>query len=332
MKKSIIISAIVILVMAVVGGLIYYNQFLPKPLEKVKYGFSPFPGTLPYLVAKDEGFFKEEGIDVEIVYEDYLKVNEDVATGAVDFHSQYVLIDVVYAVSKGEDLAIVMATDYSNGVDAIVAKKEIQTVSDLKGKKIGVDKGTLSEYLLADALKKSNLELSDVIEVGLSSLDAADAFIRGEVDAAVSWEPDVNKAVVEGNGWRLYTSADSPGLIVDCLVFRSEFVTKYPEKVLAVVRGYMKAMDFIAENPNQAYAIGAKYSGITASEFEIQYPGLKQVGLEDNQHLMTYGTGIASLHGLINEAYDFLEERGFVEQAVDSTEIIHPQFIRALTE
>lgn len=331
-KTALIITTFVLLAILTAGGF-FYQRSQPKFLEKVTYGFIAFPGTLPYLVAKDQGFFQEEGVDVEIVDDtDYVKMNEDVATGAVDFQSQYVLIDVVDAVSRGKKLSIVMATDYSDGADAIVAKKEIRTVADLKGKKIGVAKGTLSQYLLSDALKKSSLSLSDVIEVDLTSADAVSAFISGDVDAAVSWEPDVTKAVTDGGGWRLYTSAESPGLIIDCLVFRSEFVRKYPKKVTGVIRGYMKGMNFISANPEKSYEIGAAYMKVSAAEFRKQMKGVKLMTKDDNLNLMKYGPGFASLHGSINRAYQFLNGIGTITNPVDSTQIIDPGFVRELNK
>ena len=328
-------AVVLIITATVIAGVMGYRARTQNTantsLPIVKYGFIPFPGTFPYLVAIDKGFFKEEGVDVQIVDEvDYLKMNEDVAMGVVDFQSQYVLIDVVDAVSRGKDLKVVMATDYSNGADAIVAKKTIETVVDLKGKKVGVANGTLSQYLLSDALRKNNLSLSDVIQVDLNSLDAALAFTKGEVDAAVSWEPDVTKAVNEGNGWRLYTSVESPGLIIDCLVFRSEFVKLYPERVAGVVRGYMKAMDFIASNPDASYGIGAKYSKVTVPEFAEQLKGVKLMTRTDNVGLMYYKSSIDSLHGSVNQAYLFLKTLGLVSNPVDSTTIIDPNFIRNL--
>lgn len=330
-------AVVLIITATVVAGVMGYRARTQNTthtaLPIVKYGFIPFPGTFPYLVAIDKGFFQEEGVDVVIVdEEDYTKMNEKVATGAIDFQSQYVLIDVVDAVSRGKDLKVVMATDFSNGADAIVAKKTIETVVDLKGKKVGVASGTLSQYLLSDALKKFKLTLADVTQVDLSSLDAASAFIAGEVDAAVSWEPDVSKAVNEGNGVRLYTSVESPGLIIDTLAFRSEFVKLYPERVAGVVRGYMKAMDFIAKNPDAAYEIGANYSKISPAEFSEQLKGVKLMTKDDNASLMVYKSSIDSLHGAVNQANQFLKDIGVTTATVDSTQIIDPTFIRGLNK
>jgi len=329
-KKTALILIAVILISVIGGGIYIYQQTQPKQLGEITYGWNAWPGNLPYIIAYEQGFFKEQGLDVKFVKETgYGAMLNNFISGQTDF-SGIALIDVAEKVSKGNNLKVILAHDYSNGADGIVAKKEIKSISELKAKKVAIEIGTLGEYLLYDALKKYKLTLADITEINLSAQDAAQAFIRGEVDAAVTYEPDFSQAVNQGSGWRLYTSTDSPGLIIDVLAFKSDFVAQNPLKVAAVTRAYFKAMDFISANPEAAYEIGAKYFEITPSEFKDQLSGLKLLNLDDNLNLMAYGNGSDSLHGLIHQAYNFLKEKGIVLTPVDSTEIVEPKFIREL--
>jgi len=205
MKKTITILTFVLLTILAAGGIFFYGQSQPKSLGKITLGWNTWPGNLPYLVAYEQGFFKEQGLEMEMIAEEsYLKKVDDLISGKIDFSGDMALVDVVEKASKGGKLNVVLATDYSNGADGIVAKKEIKNISEFKGKKVAAEVGTLGEYLLYDALKKNNLELSDVQEVNLSAQEAAQAFIRGEVDAAVTYEPDYSQAVEKGAGWRIY--------------------------------------------------------------------------------------------------------------------------------
>lgn len=331
MKK--IIFLLIITAAIILGGFFVWRQFQPKSLGKITMGWNTWPGNLPYFVAFDKGFFKDEGLEVKMVAEEsYSKKVDDLMANKIDFSGDMVLIDIVEKASKGKKLKVVLVTDYSSGADGIVAKKEIKNISELKGKKVAVEMGTLGEYLLYDALKKNNLKLADVQETNMTAQEAAQAFIRGEVDAAVTYEPDYSQAVEKSNGWRIYTSADSPGLIIDILTFGRDFVVKNPAKVSAVVRAYFKAIDFIADSSDKAYEIGAKYFKITPSEFKEQYAGVKQVRLTDNLNFMAYGSGSDSLHGLTQQAYNFLLLKGTIKNKIDSTEIIDPSFIRGLTQ
>jgi hypothetical protein len=92
----------------------------------------------------------------------------------------------------------------------------------------------------------------------------------------------------------------------------------------------MKAMDFIASNPDASNEIGAKYSKVTASEFSEQMKGVKLMNKTDNVGLMYYKSGIDSLHGSVNQAYLFLKTLGLTSKPVDSTSIIDSNFIRNL--
>jgi len=330
MKKSIIISTIVLIVAIAVGGYYWYKTNTPKNLGEIIWGLNVWPGNLPNLVAYDQGIYKKNGLDVKMIQEpDYGTLVTDFISGKINF-ADLALIDVVVKADDGEKIKIVLAADYSNGADGIVAKKEIRNIKELKGKKVAVEKDTLSEHLLYDALRKNELSLSDIVEVNLSAPKAAQAFIRGEVDAAATWEPDYTQAVEEGNGWRIYTSADSPGLIIDSLVFKSDYIKNNPEKVAAVVKSYFEGVDFIVANPEKAYEIGAKYSDITAEEFKIQYAGIKQMNKDDNTNAFFYRTTVDSLHGAIIQANKFLLEKRTIKTEVDSTEILDVSFVKGL--
>jgi NitT/TauT family transport system substrate-binding protein len=330
-KKIVISLVIVLLTTIVVGGIIFYKKSQVKSLGSITYGYNMWPGVLPYLVAYDKGFFKENGLDVNLVeVSTYTEEIDNFLSGKVDFLGDFALIDVIKNVSKGEKIKVILATDYSNGADGIVAKSGINLIQDLKGKKVAVEKETLGEYLLYDALKKNNLSLDDIVEVNLSAQESASAFIRGEVEAAVSYEPDLSRSLSKGGGSKIYTSVDSPGLIIDTLVFRPDFITANPLKVSAVVLAYFKAVDYISNNKDESYLIGSKYFGITPMELEEQYSGIKQVSFTENTSLVSFGDNNSSLHGLIKKAHEFLKEKGVTTGSVDSTEIVDAKFIRSL--
>ncbi|MEI7718877.1 MAG: ABC transporter substrate-binding protein [archaeon] len=335
LNKKVLISVVIICVFIIfiILGFFYFKQPETKSIGEITYGYQNWPGVLPYLIAYDQGFFNEKGLKVNLVKEEsYVKEIENLTLGKTDFVGDIALIDVVKEVSHGNNLKVVLATDYSNRADGIVARKDIDMVSKLKGKRVAVEEGTLGEYLLYDALKKNNLSLSDLKIVNLSAQEGAQAFIRGEVDAAVTYEPDLSQAVAGGNGLRPYTSLSSPGLIIDVLAFRPDFVAKNPDKVSAVVSAYIKAMDFFNANPEKSYIIGANYFGITPAEFKDQLAGIKLMNKEDNNLAMSYKTSVESLHGAVIQANEFLKNKGTIKDNVDSIEIIDPKFIRELNK
>ena len=89
------------------------------------------------------------------------------------------------------DPVVVFQSDWSRGGDAIVARRGINTVNDLKGKKVAVAEMTPSHSFLLWMLEAANLKATDVdIIKQASAIDAAQVFKSGQVDAAVVWSPD----------------------------------------------------------------------------------------------------------------------------------------------
>ena len=324
-----IVGIAFVAVFAVAGGFFSYERLRPRPQTVVFMGYQTWPGVLPYLVAKDQGFFSRNGLDVRSrKIDSYVEEMADLSSGSIDFAGDIVLLDVVERASRGEPWTVVLATDYSNGADGIVAGKDVVSPQGLAGKTVAVEQNTMGAYLLYDALRKNGLGLADVNMVNLTAIEAADAFVRKEVNAAVTYEPDLSRAARDGDGRVVFSSADSPGLIVDVLAFTNGFPEQNPETVRAVIRSYFEAIDFIAKDPDRAYEIGAAYLGVTPEELRAQMVGIRQLGRLDNAALMTYGVGPKSLHGLYQDAYDYLSGIGIAGAHSDSTAVIDPQYFR----
>ncbi|MFA6322796.1 MAG: aliphatic sulfonate ABC transporter substrate-binding protein [Candidatus Buchananbacteria bacterium] len=333
MKKIIILLLLIFLAAMAAGGYFLHKYSATKSLGKINFGYEAWIGVMPYVVAYEKGFFDEQGLEVELIYEEsYDQEIAHLLSGRVDFIGDFALVDVVRSVSEGNDLKVVLATDYSNGGDGIAARKNLKEIKDLRGKKVAVEKDTLSEYLLYDALKKNGLSLADVSEINLSAPEAAQAFIDGKVDAAVTYEPDFTKAIEQGGGWRLYTSAQSLGLITDALTFRADYVENNPEKVIAVIKAYIKAIDFVRAQPEEAYRISAKYFNLTPTDLKKQIAGIKFLTKADNLEAFNYQTSLDSLHGAIMRANSYLLESKTIKNKIDSTDILMPRFIRDIED
>lgn len=306
------------------------NEPRAKDLEKITVGWNNWPGLLPILVAKEKGIFEEQGLQVDLSFKDsYLSMVDDLATGKIDLTASMAFLDVM---TFDGDLQIVGVTDYSNGADGIVAKKEIIDLKTLVGKTIAVEKGTLGEYLLLSALDKVGLTLNDVIIKNMSAEQSAQAFISGQVDVAVAYEPDFSLAVKEGNGWKIFTSADELGMIIDAVVVKKEFAENNSEKIKSFLKAQFKATQFIASNPKEAYAIGAKYFKISPAEFEQQMLGIKLLDQRDNVTAFTFAAGYESLFGNARYINLFLKRLNKIKQDIDVTKMINQTFIRQINQ
>ena len=114
-------------------------------------GYSDWPGWVAWQVAIDKGWLKEAGLDINFNWFDYSASMDAFAAGKID--GDFVTNgDALVTGAGGARNLMIMATDYSNGNDMIVARPGIKTLKDLKGKKIGIETGLVDHLLLLDGL------------------------------------------------------------------------------------------------------------------------------------------------------------------------------------
>ncbi len=137
---------------------------------------------------------------------------------------------------------VVFQADWSRGGDAIVTRRGIRSVADLKGKKIAVGELSPSHTFLIWLLDAGNLKTSDVEIIKLASaIDAAAAFKAGEVDAAVVWSPDDQDCVESVPGSRILQNSKSAShIIADVFYAKENYINSNKRKLQQLYEGWMK--------------------------------------------------------------------------------------------
>jgi len=183
----------------------------------LKIAYSDWPGWVAWEVAIQKGWFKEAGVNVEFKWFDYVPSMDAFTANKVDAVAVTNGDALVTGNGGGKSVCIV-ANDYSDGNDMIVAKPGIKSMTDLKGKKIGVEVGFVDHLLLLNALKANKMTEKDVKIVNVKTDDTPNALKSGTVDAIGAWQPNSGAALKELPGSTpIYTSADVKGLIYDHL-------------------------------------------------------------------------------------------------------------------
>ncbi len=115
-----------------------YESVIAAEKKPIKIGYDLWLGYAVLVLAEEKGYFADEGLNIKTIkYSDYLKGWDDFANNDIDGHFG-VFTDTIVKYSEGLDIKSVFFTDAPYGQDVVVAKKEIQTVADLKDKKISV--------------------------------------------------------------------------------------------------------------------------------------------------------------------------------------------------
>lgn len=283
----------------------------------------PWIGYGPWYIAREKGFFTDRGLEVELVeFTTDQDLNAGLAAGRFDganiaTHTSAILrqADV--------DVKAVLLMDASFEADAIIAGPGIETVADLKGKRVAFEEGTTSDILLTYALMQNGMTKEDIEPVPMPAADAGAAAIAGQVDASVTYEPYISAALAQGSDYRIIFSAEEkPGLISDVLVFPANVLAERPEEVKAALLAWQDAYDFLQENPDEGQQIIADAVGSDLEEFKTAWQGVKLYSLPENKEMF---------QGEIQEAYQQIGEvlvaSGGVEAVPDPAEVFDASYL-----
>lgn len=242
---------------SIVLGLTIAGSVAAEPL---KLGVSTWIGWGPLYIAKEKGFFDEEGVEVEFVAPDEQEPFAELAAGSIDGLGTTVDAMLNY-LSEEQAYRYLFAADDSRGGDGVVADKDIQTIADLKGKTVAYEKGIVSEFYLGVLLKEAGLSLGDVEAMDMPWNDAGAAFAEGRANAAVTGEPWLTKGKQSAHGHLLVDSSSSPGLIVDVLLTTPEKLAARMDDFKGLYRAWVKAVEWQRANEKEADDIMARGLG-----------------------------------------------------------------------
>lgn len=288
--------------------------------EKISVAHSTWIGYGALYIAKEKGFFEKAGLDVDL---QIIEASSDAIAamqgGQINIVASTMDNFALFS-GNGADLKVLTALDESAGGDGIVAKKEIATVADLKGKSVGVQKGSVSQFLLAQALNKAGLTLEDVQIIDMKSGDAGAAFVAGSVDAAVTWQPWLSKAAATDFGKILADTSSMPGLIVDALAAKSDYADEHKTEMKAFVGAYFEGIAFMGKNPAEAHEIIARNLKMSTETLEGT---LKDVRFFSKQDNVAFFSGDRSpAFALVSQAGEFYQKIGVLRTTPDAAKVV----------
>jgi NitT/TauT family transport system substrate-binding protein len=245
-------------------------------LTKIKVGFVPVTVFAPIYVAKDLGYYAEEGLDVDL--EPFPGGADPVVlTASNELDAAFVGVGPAFWNGAAQGLPIkIIAPGHAEGdpvaTPLMISKKScedgtITSVADLKGKKVSVNARGATEYWLNAALQTGGLTIDDVDLQVLPFPDAVAALQSGAVDAAMVGEPLATQAERDGIAIRLASSFDVQDIQPTAIIGNEKWLTDHPDQAEAFVTGYMRASKLLADGGLDDPAVQAiieKYTGVPA--------------------------------------------------------------------
>ncbi len=232
----------------------------------------------------------------------------------------------------------IIMQDWSRGGDGIVSLSTIKSVEDLKGHKVACTQFTPSHFLLLYLLAQSGLTPEDRATVEKNIIfttdapAAAAAFKAKQVDAAVTWEPDLSGAVTArgAEAHVLVSTQAATNIIADTLCARQDLIDKAPETVRDFVRGWLDGIEMIKNDPNPAYEVVAKALKLDTDTVSGMLSGLKLTPYADNAQFYGLTSSKAHYQTLFDTAFVIWRKKGLVTKTVDASGWADTRFLQAL--
>ncbi|PYM46986.1 MAG: taurine ABC transporter substrate-binding protein [Candidatus Rokuibacteriota bacterium] len=325
--RKLLSAALAVAAWGLVGGPVGSS---PAAAETIKIAHSTWVGYGPLYIARDRGFFKNHGVEVELtVMEDPKLRFTALRAGQINVIASTVDTALLY-LKKPDDFKYVAAIDDSNGGDGIVATRDIQSIKDLKGKKVAVNEGSVSQFYLNVLLAKAGLKESDLQTVNMTAADAGSAFVAKKVDAAVTWEPWLSRGKASEHGHLLTDSSKTPGLITDVFIVPKEFVATHKKELKGIVAAWNEAVAYQRAHPDEANQIMAKGVGGWLKDpkvFAETLTGIKFYGAEDNKNFFGTKANPGPLSQTVKEAIDVWSSHGKIQVKTTPSDLIDYEFV-----
>jgi len=291
-------------------------------------GYNQWIGLTGVFMARDKGFFKQAGLDVQM--KQFAGPADSVPpliSGQIDGSFTTADTPILLAKEATENaLSNVFIVDTSDGADGIVAQKGIASVSQLKGKTVAATKGQVNEFLLLKALQSSGMSDKDVTITNMDADTSGAAVLAGKIPAAVTWEPWLSKAASAG-GKVIFSSRETPDLILDVFTVSKKTLGAKPQDVRAFVAACAKGADYAKAHPAEAQAVAAKSFEIKAADAKDMLAKVKIYSTTDNRRLMGSVGAPGPAFKTASQIAGFFQAQKVIAQAPDVSALFTSEYL-----
>ncbi|MGC3992162.1 MAG: ABC transporter substrate-binding protein [Chthoniobacteraceae bacterium] len=264
-----------------------------------KLAYSDWPGYTVIEIAKQKGWFKDAGLDVELDWFDYGPSLDAYSANKVD-GVLCVPTDALVIGANGAKSKTIAITDYSEGNDRVIGAPGVDSIKDLKGKKVAVEVGLVDHLLLLQALKSNGLTQDDITLVNTPTNNIPQVLASGKVAAGCAWYPISGQALAQVAGSKpLYTSKEAPGLIYDVMIVNPASLAEHKDDWAKIAGIFYKCVDYLMDpkTHDDAVKIMAAKVGAKPEDYATNLPGTHFMTLAEAKTHLKKGDGLDSLYG-----------------------------------
>lgn len=281
-----------------------------------------------------EDEFEKLGLDVEFRFFDSgVAMNQAFASGALDI-AEMGFTNGVVALSRNLPVELFWIHDVIGETEALITRdKNIQSVEDLKGKKIATIFSSTSHLSLLKTLEKHHMSPKDVTLLNMETAEIVAAWKRGDLDAAYTWEPTLS--AIKDEGHVLVTSKDlaDEGLMTTNIgLVHQEFAKDHEDALLKFIECLDKAYKLRKNDFDKVVSDAATYLGIDTNLTETQLKGSQWISKEDlvSDRFMSH-----DFIDIFYETSQFWYDQGFIDKPLDKDAIrafVNTSYIEAVMD
>lgn len=297
----------------------------PVNEQPLRIGTNIWLGYEPLYLARGLGHYDHSSIKL-VEFISASEVIHALRSGSLE-GAALTLDESLTIMQDGFDLKVILVMDFSHGGDVLMAKPEITSLAQLRGKKVAIEYTAVGALLLDAALKQAKLEAKDIIIV-TCELDMHVA-CYADVDALVTFEP-VRTQLIKMGARILFDSSQIPGRIVDVLVVQASILNTHANSLRQLLAGYFKARDYLEVHPQDAAKRMSPRQQLDPSEILAAYAGLRLPSLAQN-HLLLNGDP-APLDKTAGQLTQLMLEKYVLSKSIKFNRLSQAQFLPELTE
>jgi len=298
------------------------SQISSQPsFETIKIAYKPTAHYLSVFVAKDQGFFQQEGLVPELIEFDTSNLAMDaLLSDQVDVARGGLLLQLKVESEKPGVLTTFLVNKQTteNFVDYLLVHKEsaINSFADLKGKKVGTAAGLIETTMIKNILKANGVAETDIQVIEMKPTLLPQALEAKQVDAVYIYEPEANIALERGFAKALAEHPSETYLLNPWIgggvYIKTSLIERNPQKAKKIMRAFKKAGQFIADHPDEA------------KEILLQYVPLK-VDKNKLHALPEFDVSDSAIRKAAQMHADFLLEKGVLQKRVDVDDLFYEQ-------
>lgn len=298
----------------------------PRHEAPLTIGTNTWTGYEPLYLARDLGL--HNGLPLRLVELGSTTQSMDaLRTGRLAM-AGLTLDEALTLAQEGVPLKVVWVVDISKGADALVVRPGVSGLSDLRGRKVGVEQTAVGAYMLHAALSKAGLRSTDITVVPLPLDEHLPAWREGQVDALVTFDP-VLQVLRSGGAQVVFDSSNIPGEIVDVLVAHQNALDCCTPRIAQLLGAHQQALEHLDKARPDALQRMAPRLGLTPAEMDVALGGIELPDADANRALLSGPQ--KRLAASAQRMAGTMLAQGLLTRPLDAATLIDDRFVRGKT-